>query len=247
MKKVLPIFAFLFLISNLPPSLAVNAQDLRSMKVIDGVKAFYMADFEGARTILQDALLYSRLSDEDLFAAHMYIAFAYLREEVEPETARLYIIKAIQTVPDVQLDVEKIPPDLYQYYVQIRQSIIGSLTISTTPEDASAVLIEPKKNRAQNLQTPGIFENLLEGSYNLLVSRPGFKSYSVIVDVAAGETKSIDVVLLEKNQTFLQKYWPYGAGALAATAIVAVIAGGKSEPQPPVSADLPTPPARPNH
>jgi len=190
-------------------------------------------------------LLYSRLGDEDLFAAHIYIAFSYLREEIEAETARLYIIKAIQIAPDVQLDVGKIPPDLYQQYIQIRQSIIGSLSIRTTPEDASAVLIEPTKNRAQNLQTPGVFENLLEGRYNLLVSRPGSQSYSAVVTLAAGEAKSVEVVLLEKRRSFLQKYWPYGAGALAATVVIVAAAGGKGDARP-VAGDLPTPPIRPN-
>lgn len=235
---------FLCLISGVLTS-ALNAQEIRSIKVIDGVKAFYMADFQGARNVLQDALLYSRLGDEDLFAAHIYIAFSYLREEIEPETARLYIIKAIQTAPDVQLDAGKIPPDLYQQYMQIRQSIIGSLSIRTTPEDASAVLIEPTKNRALNLQTPGVFENLLEGRYNLLVSRPDLQSYSAVVTIAAGEAKAIEVVLLEKRQSFLQKYWPYGAGALAATAIIVAVTGGNGD-TPPVAGDLPTPPVRPN-
>jgi hypothetical protein len=241
-KWLQPILVFLWLMANvLPPTL--NAQEIRSIQVMDGVKAFYMADFQGARNILQDALLYSRLGDEDLFAAHVYIAFSYLREEIEAETARLYIIKAIQIAPDVQLDVGKIPPDLYQQFIQIRQSVIGSLSIHTTPEDASAVLIEPTKNRAQNLQTPGVFENLLEGRYNLLVSRPGSQSYSAVVTLAAGEAKSIEVVLLEKRRSFLQKYWPYGAGALAATAIVVAV-GGKGETRP-GAGDLPTPPVRP--
>ena len=223
------------------------AQELRSIKVMDGVKAFYMADFAGAREILQDALLNSRLSDDDLFAAHVYIAFSYLREEIEPETARLYMVNAIRSAPGVQLDVGKIPPDLYQHYLAVRQSIIGSLSLHTTPEDAAAVLVDPVRNRALNIQTPGIFENLLEGSYNLLVSRNGFKSYSAVINLAAGESKNLEVVLLKKRGTFISKNWRYGAGAVAATAVVAaILSGGKKSPPPAVS-DLPTPPARPKH
>lgn len=225
----------------------LNAQEIRSIKVIDGVKAFYMADFEGSRAILQDALLNSRLGDEDLFAAHVYIAFSYMREELEPETARMYVVKAVEIAPDVQLDAGKIPPDLFSQYMQIRQSVVGSLKIQTTPSDAAAILIEPAKNRVLNMQTPGIFENLPTGTYDLLVTLSGYQSYSTTFALASGENKEIEIFLLERHRGFVKKYWPYGAGALAAIVVAAVVSGGEgngSKPTP--SGNLPWPPSRPS-
>ncbi|RPI01103.1 MAG: hypothetical protein EHM72_07360 [Calditrichaeota bacterium] len=230
-----------------PVLASLSGQEIRSIKVIDGVKAFYMADFEGARAILQDALLNSRLGDEDLFAAHVYIAFSYMREELEPETAQMYVVKAVEIAPDVQLDAGKIPPDLFSQYMQIRQSVIGSLKIQTTPMDASAILIEPAKNRVLNIQTPGVFENLPAGTYDLLVTLTGHQSYSTTILIGSGENKEIDVFLLEKQRGFIKKYWPYGAGALAAVVVAAVVSGGDGNGSRPLpSENLPLPPNRPS-
>lgn len=219
------------------------AQSIRNPKVLDGVKAFYLADFSGARTILQDALLNSRLSNDDQFAALVYIAFSLLREEIEVETAKMYLRRAIETAPDIQLDTGRIPPDLYNTYSEIRMQLIGSLSITTDPPDASAVLVDPVRNRAKSLRTPGVFENLLEGEYNLFIKRHGSSSFSTVIRLAAGEHQSLEVALKEKKLTFVQKYWPYGAGVIAAGAILAAILGGGEPPSQAV--ELPMPPAHP--
>ncbi len=225
-------------------SAALNAQALRSMRVIDGVRAFYMADFQGARAMLQEALLTSRLSAEDFFTAHVYIGFSYMREEIEPETARLHIVRAIQSAPEVELDQTRIPPDLYDRYLEIRRTLIGTLKVTTMPADATALLVVANRGRAMTLRTPAVFENLLEGTYNLLITRTGFKSHSAEVTVVADQEQMLEVQLEERRLSFLQKYWPYGAGALAATAGVAAILSvrGGEKPKP---STLPTPPDHP--
>ncbi len=227
---------------------AASAQDIRNMDVIEGIKAFYMADFEGARRILQNALINDRLEDDDLFAAHVYIAFSYMREEIQPETARLHIVRAITSAPQVELDQEKIPPDLYEQYMQVRESLVGTIFVETDPDSAAVLLLEPTKGLVMNRTSPVVFGNLLQGNYQIVLSKDKYASKTVDVQLSPGAQDTVSAVLLEKRTSFFKKYWYVGAGAVATTALIyAVTRGGddgSSNPPTPID-DLPGPPDRP--
>lgn len=220
------------------------------MQVMEGVKAFYMADFEGARRILQDALINSQLTPEDQFTAHIYTAFSYMREEIEPETARMHIRQAITTSPQSELDQTKIPPDLYQNYIEVRQSIVGSIFVQTEPDSASVLLLQSSTGTVMNRTSPVVFGNLLEGDYQIVLSKDKYASKTVEVQLTPGMQDTVDVILIEQKRSFFRKYWYVGAGALATTALIyaATRSGGEEpgEPTPttPVN-DLPGPPDRP--
>ena len=123
--------------------------------------------------------------------------------------------------------------------------MIGSIVVETEPDGASVIIIEPIAGDVKKETTPARFENLFEGSYQVMISKPGFRSYSTHVDIQAGHEESVNVALQIKEKTFFEKYWPYGAGAVAALTIIAVLSSGGDEPPPPVGKDLPYPPVRP--
>jgi len=223
------------------------AQGISNKSVQSGVEAFYMADFEAAKTQLQDAVIDAPLSELDLFYAHLYIAFCNIRLNRDLEAVRLLFTRAVKIRPHMELDPTKIPPDLYDRFIAVREEIITSLVVITEPEDASVVVVEPETEAISSKTSPAIFHNLLEGSYQVLVSKEGFHTWARSIEVDPGKVDTLTITLLQKQKSFFAKAWPYGAGAVAAGVVVyAITLSNKSEPNPPFKPDLPGPPNRPD-
>ena len=225
---------------------SVYAQNISHDLVKKGIDAFYMADFEEAQRILQNAIINEFLSDDELFYAYLYVGFCHIRQESDAETVHLYFQRAAMTKPNMALDPMKIPPDLYDAFTAVGRAVLGNIVVLTEPLDASVILIEPSANQIGRKTTPAIFHNLLEGSYQVLVSKDGYDAWSKRIKLHAGATDTLNVVLVEKGEkSFFAKFWPYGAGALAATAII-LVATNRGDDEPPASKpDLPYPPPRP--
>jgi len=224
----------------------LSAQAISSKIVQSGIEAFYTADFEAAKTTLQDAVIDAPLSNHDLFYAHLYIAFCNIRLARDLEAVRLHFIRAIKMRPDIELDPMKISPDLYDRFVAVRNEIISSLVVLTEPENASVVVIEPLTEAVLSKQSPAIFRNLLEGHYQVLISMQGYLTWSRTVELKAGISDTLSITLVQEKKSFFARIWPYGAGAVAASAIVfAVTQMNKPEAVPPLKPDLPGPPDRP--
>jgi len=226
---------------------SLTAQVISNKTVQRGVEAFYMADFEAAKSLLQEAVIDAPLAGQDLFYAHLYIAFSNIRLERDLDAVRLHFLRAIKIKPDLELDPMKIPPDLYDRFAAVRRATISSIVIITQPPTASAVVIDPETEVVSNKPTPAIFRNVLEGTYQVLVSKEGFHTWARDVTVAAGVSDTLSITLLKKKKTFFAKAWPYGAGAVAAGAIIyaATQPRGRGTETPPMKPDLPGPPERP--
>jgi hypothetical protein len=242
-KQILIIFfAILFFgISTL------SAQAISNKSVQNGVESFYMADFEAAKSLLQDAVIDAPLSNLDLFYAHLYIAFCNIRLQRDLEAVQLHFTRAIKIRPHMELDPMKIPPDLYDRFITVRNEIITSIVVITQPETASVVVIEPESEAISSKTSPAIFHNLLEGSYQVMVSSEGYHTWARFIQVTPGVIDTLSIVLVQKRKSFFTKMWPYGAGAVAAGAIVYTIALlNKGETETPFKPDLPGPPNRPD-
>jgi hypothetical protein len=225
------------------------SQDISHDGVRNGIEAFYMADFEEAMRLLQEAIINEILSNEEEFYAHVYVGFCHIRHNSDVGSAQLYFQRAIQVDPDEQLDPKKIPPDLYNAFMSVKNSMLGTIIVASEPEGATAVLINPSTNDVKRGRTPETFSSLPTNVYQILVSKNGYETYSSTVNVQAGATDSVKVTLLENKSSFWLTYWPYGAGALAASAaVIAIVSGGGDGDKAPPSATretLPQPPQRP--
>ena len=79
--------------------------------------------------------------------------------------------------------------------------ISGFVTDSSSGEaliGANVVLIESGKGMATEMNGYYIIQGVSEGTYTLMVSYVGFKTYRTPVSIAAGESKKINVTLSEK-------------------------------------------------
>ncbi|MBN1560716.1 PEGA domain-containing protein [candidate division KSB1 bacterium] len=222
------------------------SQNISHTFVARGIELFYAADFEESMRILQNAIINEPLGDEELYYSHLYVGFCHIRLGSDSNTIRLYFQRAIAILPDMELDPMRIPPDLYDAFNAVKKSSLGSIIVHSDPLDATVLLIGAKTSKVDRKSTPAIFRNLLENSYQVAVSKKGYETFSGDVNVRAGVSDTLNVILLKKEKSFLAKYWPYGAGAIAASAAILAITtgggnGGPSEPPP----TLPTPPARP--
>ncbi|MBN1465206.1 hypothetical protein JXA02_05550 [candidate division KSB1 bacterium] len=224
----------------------LRAQNISHEFVAKGIEAFYNADFEESMRILQHTILNEPLGDEEQYYSYLYVAFCHIRLGSDSTVVRLYFQRAITILPDMELDPMRIPPDLYDAFVAVKKSLLGTLIVHSDPLDAIAMLIEPSTSKVDRKSTPAVFRNLLDSSYQVMVTKDGYDAFAADIIVRAGAMDTLNVVLLKKEKSFLARYWPYGVGAIAATAaIFAITAGGDEGPpsQPPTT--LPVPPARP--
>jgi len=221
----------------------------QSQAVQQGIGLFYSARFEEAAQVLQAAVLDGTLSKSELFTAHLYIAFSRIRLNAEAETVRLNFSAAVKADPAQQPDPGKTPPDLYEQFAAVRNSLVGGLLVLSDPPEASVLLMEPVAGVMVNGYTPITFSSLLQGEYELVVSKDGYLTHTETVNILAGQSDTLIVSLAQKKPLLsaAKKRWIVlgGGGLLLTTAILASIpwAGEGEEPKP--TPDLPVPPNRP--
>lgn len=226
---------------------SLQSQTIKNATVQKGLDDFYAAEFEQAIQTLEESLLEVDLQPDELFSAHVYIGFSKIRLGEDPNIIRSHFVNAIKSFPEMDLDESKIPPDLFRQYKAVRDQIMCTLIVYTNPENASAILIHPQNEKIENFHTPAEFTNMLEGTFQLLVSLDGYKAYTTVLELKPGQFDTLNITLLKKEKSFIQKYWPYGAGVLAATAAVLVVtSNGKEKPAEPADKNLPFPPGRPD-
>jgi len=220
------------------------AQKSPHQSLINGIDAFYEARFEDAVKILEQAIETDSLSQNELFSAHIYIAFSLIRQNIGQDMAQRHLEEAVRVLPTAILDDKLIPPDLYQRFQAVRQSLLGSLTVETIPPGASAILVDQTHGRVIGKSTPAFFNGLVSGDYSLVLSKDGYKEQNLTVTVTPGKTDSLSI-LLEQKKSFFTRWWAWGAGLAIAAAVVVsdVVSGG--EPAKEKSQELPEPPKRP--
>ncbi|MBN1480433.1 PEGA domain-containing protein [candidate division KSB1 bacterium] len=204
-------------------------QNISHETVNRGIEAFFMANFDQAIQILQSAIIDHMLSEEERFYAHLYTGFSHIRQGDDFEIARSHFQQAITLDPRKDLDRTIIPPDLCDAYDAVRNSTLGCLFITSEPHNATVMLIEPKKNQIERQRTPAIYAHLPEKSYQILVTHEGYEIFSSRIEVLAGVSDTMHVTLTPKRKSLLGRYWPYGAGVLALSAVFVAVTGGSGD------------------
>jgi hypothetical protein len=223
----------------------LQAQEVTDPNVLKGIDLFYSARFEESVEILQQAVIDNvNLTGDDRFAAFLYLGFCRIRQNADDELITMHLTEAIRIDPDIQLDAEKIPPDLFERFLSIRPKVLGGLIIVTDPPAASILLVEPGSNRIRNEYAPTAFHNLFEGSYELFVAKEDYETEISTVQIKAGVTDTLVFRLAKNKKPIYKRWWAWGGGLVTGYLIYELLDRDEGE-KPRPSSDLPAPPQRP--
>ncbi|NOY58222.1 MAG: carboxypeptidase regulatory-like domain-containing protein [Calditrichaeota bacterium] len=238
-KKFFFVVVLIFMLFDTGNTLAQKVSD---PAVIEGVDYFYKAKFPQAIESLRKAISTGKLPGDDVFAAYLYMAFSQMRQNAPQDSVDKNLVAAIKANPNIEIDGTKTPPDLFERFVAVRKSTLGGLLIVTEPGAASAILMKQDGNKVMTRYTPAQFTNLFSGRYELVIAKDGYKPQTALANVRAGRTDTLLVQLRMKGKSIFKKWWAWGSGLAAATAIVVLQKTGKKGEK---EGDLPEPPARP--
>lgn len=223
---------------------SAGAQEVVGTRLEKGVEYFYTASFDLAVETLQDAIKMDELNKDELFAAHLYLAFCHLRLNAPEQTIQEHFRTAVRVNPDFEIDPVRTPPDLHQQFYKVRSSLLGKLVLSTIPSGATIFLVDSLGSNMLNQTSPAIFPNLLVGSYEILIAKEGYKALTDAIQIHPGVSDSLVITLEKKGKPFLKKWWPWGGFAVAAVvAVSALTRDDKATLR--EDKELPFPPPRP--
>jgi hypothetical protein len=236
------VFVLLFII------VTAFSQDLleedAQSKLSQGIDSFYMAKFESSVRLLREALLEGTLNKSDQFDAYVYIGFSLLRQGKDPSLVEKSFLEALNADPTKSLDRFKIPPDLLVRFESVKANTLGGLKVVSVPLEASVLLVNSDYNVELLETTPVVFNNLLVGEYDLLVSKNTYRNEIFTVVIRPDAIDTLVVQLAKKPKPIYKRWWAWSGGIALATALVIASSNG-GEGEPPEGPDLPTPPERP--
>ncbi|MCS7311629.1 MAG: PEGA domain-containing protein, partial [Acidobacteria bacterium] len=120
-----------------------------------------------------------------------YLARFYLQQD-RPQEARFYYITLLQANPQYEFP-DTPPPSVTVFFQQLRQSLIGFLSISVRPPDAVLYLDQRRIGQGALSQQP-----VLEGTYQLRVERPGYAPWQRIVTIKGGRLTEVEPIELQR-------------------------------------------------
>jgi tetratricopeptide (TPR) repeat protein len=239
------ILIVLLILSGLFPHV-VYAQNKAQHKMLQGVQLFWNAKFNEAIEVLQEAIDLNTLSKDELFSAYLYLGFCFLRSDNQHKVIEQIFRQAVKINPQLKLDSFKIPPDLLNRFKEVRKSMIGSLYITSNPPGAEIVSFSSEKQIEFKGLTPHLFEDLLVGTYDILITKKDYQQEIWRVDIPASNIDTLDIILRLEEKPFYKKWWTWAAGGgVILASIVAMIATKEPTITRPEPSDLPLPPDRP--
>ena len=98
-------------------------------------------------------------------------------------------------------------------------ALTGSLFVNTTPAGAQLTL-----DGIATGMSPATLPDIIQGSHLLNVSKEGFVTQSIPVQISTNQTTTVDIVLLPSGGTAMPGFLPFTA---AAGILVALLVAGK--------------------
>jgi hypothetical protein len=219
------------------------SQTISNQGLQEGVQLFYQANFEEAIKVLNNTIESENLSQSDLFLSYVFLSFALIRGRADLDLANYNFQKAVKTAPKNRLDPQKIPPDLFRNFEEIRQGLLGSLFIDSNPRSAYISVYRDGRKILQDI-TPVQMNQLITGRYVILISKESFEHQQLITEVTHSKINTLRVTLNKLKKPFYRKTWFLAVGSSAIlTSVYAIISSSSSKST--RSADLPTPPKHP--
>lgn len=120
-----------------------------------------------------------------------YLARFYLQQDRLQE-ARVYYVTLLRVNPQYEF-LDTPPPSVATFFQQLRQSLIGFLSVSVKPPDAVLYLDQRRIGQGPLSQQP-----VLEGTYQLRVERPGYAPWQRIVTIKGGRLTEVEPIELQR-------------------------------------------------
>lgn len=239
--KVLYIVTLLFIFA-----IQSLSQNITSDKVLAGIKLFYEARFDESTKILRQLVEEKSITGEDLFAANLYTAFSLIRQEASPDLVQEYFSNAIYVNPQIPVDNSRIPPDLYEEYLNARLATLGTLVVRSEPSAASILMYHQSSDQILRRNTPLDLRDLMIGSYELVIAKEGYLPQTAKIELKPNQSDTLFILLEEKESSLVKKYWPWAGGFVVATSVLLSRLFDRDE-EATKETTLPAPPARPGN
>jgi tetratricopeptide (TPR) repeat protein len=160
-------------------------QQSRSIVVFDTVIARLQAI--GARSL--------PVQGRDVLAqAYEYRGRAYYGIGLQEKTAEDFR-QLIQLRPDYTLSKERVSPKIVELFDSLKRTLVGYLAVSSDPPGAQVTLVTPSGLRSDLPLTDFFPIEVLAGDYSLEIARPGYRTETLAVSIAAEATETRAVPL----------------------------------------------------
>jgi len=102
----------------------------------------------------------------------------------------------VQLAPDHALSKDRVSPKIVELFNSVKRSLVGYLAVSSKPAGARVTLVGPGEARSDLGLTDFFPVEVLAGEYRVEVARPGYKTETRSVSLAARATQSLEIELL---------------------------------------------------
>ena len=101
----------------------------------------------------------------------------------------------VQLRPDASLSKERVSPKVVELFESVKRTLVGRIAVSSEPAGATVTLVSPGGLRTELGLTDFFPIEVLAGEYAVEVSRPGYKTETLAVSIAAEATETRAVPL----------------------------------------------------
>jgi tetratricopeptide (TPR) repeat protein len=101
----------------------------------------------------------------------------------------------IQVKPDYTLSKERVSPKVVELFDSVKRTLVGHLAVSSQPAGAQVTLVGAGGVRSDLGLTDFFPLDVLAGEYTVELARPGYRTETRTVSIAAGATETLDVPL----------------------------------------------------
>ena len=129
-----------------------------------------------------------------LAQAYEYRARAYYGIGLSEKTSEDFR-QLIQLRPDYALSRERVSPKIVELFDSLKRTLVGQLAVSSDPPGAQVTLVSASGVRSDLPLTDFFPVEVLAGEYEVQVARPGYRTETQSVSIAAEETKTLAVPL----------------------------------------------------
>ena len=104
--------------------------------------------------------------------------------------------RLVQLAPDHALSKDRVSPKIVELFNSVKRSLVGYLAVSSKPAGAQVTLVGPGEVRSDLGLTDFFPAEVLAGEYTVELTRPGYKTETRPVSLAARATQSLEIELV---------------------------------------------------
>src|SRR5262245_58423853 len=194
-----------------PPARAQSAAELQELAALQELMSQAVAEFSGAqqsRSIVQWDELVNRLEalrrqaplgprgKDMLVQAYEYRARAYYGTGLQDKAAENFRA-LVQLQPQHALSKDRVSPKVVDFFNNIKKDLVGFIAVQSRPAGAKVAL------NGEFLSLTDFFPlEVLAGSYQVEITREGYRTETRAVTIAAKATETLEVDLVRTLARF---------------------------------------------